>query len=60
MFLEEFVSETLQERMREEFSQLKQGEGSVAEYAKKFTTLSRFAPDLVVVESRKVKRFISG
>lgn len=43
IFLEEYVSDTSMERLREEFSQLKQGDSTVAEYAKKFTALSRFA-----------------
>lgn len=60
LFLEEFISETSQEKMREEFSQLEQEDSSVADYAKKFTTLARFALDLLVVESRKAKRFIFG
>lgn len=60
IFLEEFVSDTAQERIRELFVQLEQVDSTVVDYAKKFTTLTRFASDLVDVESRKVKRFIFG
>lgn len=60
IFLEEFIFDTAQERMRELFAQLEQVDSTVADYVKKSTTLARFALDLVAVESRKVKRFIFG
>lgn len=60
IFIEKYFSETTQDRVREEFSRLEQERDYVADYAQKFISLARFAPNLVATESRKVKRFISG
>lgn len=60
IFLEKYLSDTSQQRLREEFTRLRQGDSSVADYAQKFMSLSRFAPVMIVVEVMAVKRFIFG
>ncbi|XP_071933149.1 uncharacterized protein [Coffea arabica] len=50
-----------EERQREDdFIKCKQGAMSVTEYAVQFTKLSRFAPELVTTEQRRVRRFVQG
>ncbi|GFZ12792.1 hypothetical protein Acr_23g0011770 [Actinidia rufa] len=44
----------------EQFEKLVQGDMTVSEYAIKFQSLSRFAPDLVNTEAKKCKRFENG
>ncbi|XP_058180038.1 uncharacterized protein LOC131298572 [Rhododendron vialii] len=46
--------------MEHEFSSLRQGSMSVAEYDAKFIKLSRFAPDLIHTEDAKCRRFQFG
>lgn len=60
IFLEKYLLDTSHERLRKEFSRLRQVDDFVADYAQKFMSLSRFAPDIIVVETREVKRFIFG
>ena len=38
----------------------KQGATSVAEYEVQFTKLSRFSPELIATEQRRVRRFVQG
>ncbi|XP_028057189.1 uncharacterized protein LOC114261181 [Camellia sinensis] len=45
------------ERLRKQFEQLLQLDTPVAEYETKFTSLSRFAPELVATEERKCLEF---
>ncbi|XP_071905700.1 uncharacterized protein [Coffea arabica] len=42
------------------YTEERQGAMSVAEYEVQFTKLSRFAPELVATEQRRVKRFVQG
>lgn len=60
IFMEKYFSETAQDRLRGDFERLEQEGSSVSNYAQRFISLARFAPDLVATESRKVNRFISG
>nr|XP_027127786.1 uncharacterized protein LOC113743923 [Coffea arabica]XP_027127787.1 uncharacterized protein LOC113743925 [Coffea arabica] len=48
------------ERREDEFIRLRQGIMSVAEYETQFTKLSRFAPELVLTDQRKIRRFVQG
>ncbi|XP_071924874.1 uncharacterized protein [Coffea arabica] len=50
----------VQEKREDEFIRLRQGTSSVAEYETQFTKLSRFAPDLVLTEQKRICRFIQG
>ncbi|XP_058217426.1 uncharacterized protein LOC131328503 [Rhododendron vialii] len=60
LFEEQYFPETSREQMREEFEKLEQGDMTVSEYALKFQSLSRFAPELVATEERKCRRFERG
>ncbi|XP_071924856.1 uncharacterized protein [Coffea arabica] len=53
-------SEERQEKREDEFIKLRQGTSSVAEYETQFTRLSKFAPELVVSEQKRIRRFIQG
>nr|XP_027101383.1 uncharacterized protein LOC113721873 [Coffea arabica] len=59
-FNEKYLPPIVQERREDEFIRLRQGALSVAEYETQFTKLSRFAPDLVLTEQRRVRSFIQG
>ncbi|XP_071901033.1 uncharacterized protein [Coffea arabica] len=48
------------EKREDEFIKLRQGTSSVAEYETQFTRLSKFAPELVVSEQKRIRRFIQG
>ena len=50
----------IQEKREDEFIKLKQGTLSVAEYEGKFTKLSKCAPELVINERRRIRRFVQG
>nr|XP_027066202.1 uncharacterized protein LOC113692058 [Coffea arabica] len=50
----------VQEKKEDEFIRLRQGTQSVAEYESQFTRLSKFAPELILTEQRRVQRFIQG
>ena len=50
----------VQERREDDFIRLCQGALSVAEYETQFTKLSRFAPDLVLTEQKRIRRFVQG
>ena len=50
----------VQEKKEDEFIRLRQGTQSVAEYESQFTRLSKFAPELIMTEQRRVRRFIQG
>jgi len=60
LFLERFLPVAVQEQRRVDFINLKQQNLSVAEYAVRFTTLSRFAPEMVSSETQKCRRFEQG
>ncbi|XP_027169055.1 uncharacterized protein LOC113768775 [Coffea eugenioides] len=50
----------VQEKKEDEFIRLRQGTQSVAEYESQFTRLSKFVPELILTEQRRVRRFIQG
>ncbi|XP_058198446.1 uncharacterized protein LOC131313966 [Rhododendron vialii] len=57
LFEEQYFPKTSRENLREQFEKLEQGNMIVSEYVQKFQSLSRFAPELVVTEERKCRRF---
>ena len=50
----------IQEKWEDEFIRFCQGTQTVTEYETQFTRLSKFAPELVVIEQRKTRRFVQG
>ena len=50
----------VQEKKEDEFIRLRQGTQIVTEYESQFIRLSKFAPELIVIEQRRVRRFIQG
>ncbi|KAF5933551.1 hypothetical protein HYC85_029722 [Camellia sinensis] len=56
-FQEKFLSSAAREKLREQFCQLRQQGLSVAEFEATFTSLSRFAPELVASEERRCFEF---
>ena len=59
-FNAKFLPPLVQEKREEDFIKCKQGLLSVAEYEALFTKLSRFAPELVATEQRRIRRFVQG
>ncbi|GAB2280672.1 hypothetical protein Dimus_015299 [Dionaea muscipula] len=59
-FLDKYLPESTRDNLREEFEHLIQGSMTVDQYAAKFTSLARFAEDLVSTEERRCKRFEAG
>ncbi|XP_071921742.1 uncharacterized protein [Coffea arabica] len=53
-------TEERKEKREDDFIRCKQGAMSVAEYEIQFTKLSRFAPELIATEQRRVRRFVQG
>ncbi|XP_074337388.1 uncharacterized protein LOC141674576 [Apium graveolens] len=60
LFLEKYFLDCLQSQLEVEFSELKQGENSVAEYEAKFTEMARLAPGYVNSKIQKAMRFQQG
>ena len=60
LFLDRFFPMVVQEQKRQEFSNLLQRTMSVTEYEIKFTSLSRFAKDMVTDEKWKCRKFEGG
>lgn len=60
IFLEKYFPSTVKGRKAREFVNLVQGELSVAEYQAKFEQLMRFAPNMILDEFTKAKRFEEG
>ncbi|XP_028087916.1 uncharacterized protein LOC114288596 [Camellia sinensis] len=56
-FQDKYLSPTARERLRQEFQDLKQLNMSVAEFEVVFSSLSQFAPELVVTEKRRCIEF---
>ncbi|XP_028060573.1 uncharacterized protein LOC114264169 [Camellia sinensis] len=56
-FQDKYLPPTAQERLRQEFKDLKQLNMSVAEFEAAFSSLSRFAPELVATEERRCFEF---
>ena len=50
----------IQEKKEDEFIRLLQGVQTVTEYESQFTRLFKFAPELIVTEQRRIKRFVQG
>ena len=50
----------VREKREDEFIRLQQGTSSVAEYEIQFTKLSKFFPELVPTEQKRVRRFAQG
>ncbi|XP_027157418.1 uncharacterized protein LOC113758945 [Coffea eugenioides] len=59
-FNEKFLPPLIQEKRDDEFIKLRQGTSSVAEYETQLTRLSKFAPELVVSEQKRIKQFVQG
>ncbi|XP_027178199.1 uncharacterized protein LOC113777365 [Coffea eugenioides] len=59
-FNEKYFPPLVQEKREDGFVRLRQKTLSVAEYETQFTKLSKFAPELVLTEQRRVRRFIQG
>ena len=61
LFLDEFkkhyVGRIYLNNMRREFHNLKQGQLSVTEYMREFTRLSKYAPEMLVSEDEKCRKF---
>ncbi|MBM1124203.1 retrotransposon gag domain-containing protein, partial [Klebsiella pneumoniae] len=60
LFLDEFFPDTLRERKREEFVNLTQQNLTVEQYQRRFMSLSRYAPDMIPSEKRKIRKFETG
>ena len=60
LFLDRFFPMVVQEQKRKEFATLLQRTMSVTEYEIKFTSLSRFAKDMVAEEKWKCRKFEEG
>ena len=50
----------IQGKREDEFIKLRQGTSSVADYEERFTKVSRFAPELVATERRRIWLFVQG
>ncbi|XP_027184080.1 uncharacterized protein LOC113782387 [Coffea eugenioides] len=50
----------MDQKREDDFIRLRQGTLSVAEYETQFTKLSRFAPELVLTEQKRIRRFVQG
>ena len=48
----------IQEKREDEFIRLRQRTQTVADYETQFTSLSKFAPELIVTEQRQIRRFV--
>nr|XP_027090300.1 uncharacterized protein LOC113711335 [Coffea arabica] len=59
-FNEKYLPPIVQERREENFIRLRQGPLSVAEYETQFTKLSCFAPELVLTDRKRIRRFVQG
>ncbi|XP_058188012.1 uncharacterized protein LOC131304696 [Rhododendron vialii] len=57
LFANQYFPNFSREQLRDQFEKLKQGNMTVSEYALRFQSLSRFAPELVAMEDRKCRRF---
>ena len=59
-FNEKYLPPLIQEKRKNDFIRLRQGNLSVAEYETQFTRLSKFALELVMTERKRVRRFVQG
>lgn len=60
LFKNQYFPKTCREKLRGQFEKLEQGNMTVSDYAIKFQSLSRFAPESVTTEERKCRRFEKG
>ncbi|XP_058217488.1 uncharacterized protein LOC131328576 [Rhododendron vialii] len=58
--VEPVEEKSYREQLRNQFERLDQGDMTVSEYATRFQTLSRFAPELIAIDDRKCRRFEKG
>ncbi|XP_027174388.1 uncharacterized protein LOC113774007 [Coffea eugenioides] len=54
------LSPIIQGKREDNFIKLKQGLLSMAEYEERFTKIFKFAPELVITERKRIRRFIQG
>ncbi|XP_027169497.1 uncharacterized protein LOC113769232 [Coffea eugenioides] len=59
-FNKKYLPPIVQEKRNDDFIKLRQGGLSASEYETQFTKLSKFAPKLIVMEQRRVRRFVQG
>nr|XP_027086653.1 uncharacterized protein LOC113708392 [Coffea arabica] len=59
-FNAKFLPPLIQEKREDDFIKCRQGAANVTEYEIQFTKLSRFAPELVATEQRRIRRFVQG
>nr|XP_027124277.1 uncharacterized protein LOC113740970 [Coffea arabica] len=59
-FNAKFLPPLIQEKRENDFIKCKQGLLSIAEYETLFIKLSKFTPELVATEQRRIRRFIQG
>ncbi|XP_059635610.1 uncharacterized protein LOC132277781 [Cornus florida] len=60
LFYEKYFPRTAMREMRKKFDGLYQGSMSVMEYKNKFTSLSRYVPDLVQIDEDRALKFQDG
>jgi hypothetical protein len=60
LFRAHHIPDSLMERKREEFINLKQGSSSVLAYSKEFMELSRYAGDEISTDAKMQRRFRGG
>ena len=59
-FRKQYVGRIYLSNMRQEFHNLKQRQMSVTEYKREFTRLSKYAPEMLVTEEEKFRKFKDG
>ena len=59
-FNEKYLPPIVQKKRKNDFIRLRQGGLSVFEYETQCTKLSKFAPELIATEQRRVRRFVQG
>nr|XP_027124258.1 uncharacterized protein LOC113740948 [Coffea arabica] len=59
-FIKKYLPPIVQEKREDDFIKFRQGTLSVFEYETQFTKLSKFAPELISTEQRRVRRFVQG
>mgnify|MGYP004717256007 CR=1 FL=1 len=59
-FNTKYFSPLVQEKKEDELIKLRQGVQTVAEYESQFIGLSKFTPELIVTEQKRIRRFVQG
>lgn len=59
-FQNQYLPNSVVNRLRRQFEELTQGDKSVDKYAQEFYSLSRYAPDLIADEDLRCRRFEEG